>query len=53
MSKVYTAPQVKPEDRKKSRTVALSDKEVAKLRKLAKKNEMSISAYVSYLLKGV
>lgn len=49
----YTVPQVKPEDRKKSRTIALSDKEVAKIRKNAKKKQISMSAYISYLLKGV
>lgn len=44
---------VKKEDRKKPVSICISDKERAKLKQKAKKMDMSVSAFVAYMLKGV
>lgn len=49
--KTYTK-QVKERDRKKHVSVSLSDNEVNKARREAKKQNISLSSYIAFLIKG-
>lgn len=44
---------VKEKNRKKPVSISISDEEKKKLKREAKKNDMSVSKFVAYMLKGV